>query len=71
MGQRPHSLNASGPREEIADLLDMQARERRGMSAMELIQAYRDGNLEEPGEVADLLALAYLLPDGDPLFAPA
>ena len=41
------------------------------MSAMELIQAYRDGNLEEPGEVADLLALAYLLPDGDPLFAPA
>jgi hypothetical protein len=41
------------------------------MSAAEFIRAYRDGTLDEPGELADLLALAYLLPDEDPLFAPA
>lgn len=58
-------------RDEIAGLIEDQAMARRGMSALALIQSYREGTLEEPGEVADLLALAYLLPDSDPLFVAA
>ena len=64
-------LEREWSREEIVELLEEQARARRGMSAAEFIRAYRDGTLDEPGELADLLALAYLLPDEDPLFAPA
>ena len=58
-------------REEIVDLLEDEAQERRDISAAALVRAYRDGVLEEPGEVADLLALAYLLPADDPLFGPS
>jgi hypothetical protein len=55
-------------REEIAEILEKQAWERRGMTAAQLLQANQAGTLEEPGEVADLLALAFLLPENDPLF---
>jgi hypothetical protein len=41
------------------------------MSARELVDAYRAGRLEDPGAVADLLALASLLVETDPLFVPA
>jgi hypothetical protein len=41
------------------------------MSARELLRKYRAGTLDEPGEVADLLALANLLAEDDPLLAPA
>jgi hypothetical protein len=41
------------------------------MSAAALVEAYRNGTLEEPGELADLLALAFLLPEDDPLFVAA
>jgi hypothetical protein len=41
------------------------------MSAAELFARYRDGSLDEPCDVADLLALADLLPADDPLFAAA
>jgi hypothetical protein len=58
-------------RDEIVALIEEQAMARRGLGALALIQAYREGTLEEPGEVADLLALAYLLPDSDPLFVAA
>lgn len=34
----------------------------------DLVRAYREGRLEDPGAVADLMALAALLPDDDPLF---
>lgn len=56
-------------REEIIAQLDAEARRRRGVSAAALLRAYRDGALENPGDVADLLAFARLLPEDDPLFA--
>ena len=41
------------------------------MSAHNLVQSYRAGRLRDPGAVADIIALANLLPDNDPLFADA
>lgn len=58
-------------RDEIADLIERQAQRRRGLSARQLLGAYRQGRLENPGDVADLLVLADLLPQDDPLFAAA
>jgi hypothetical protein len=58
-------------REEIVERLEAACMRRRGVSARDLLLAYRQGRLEEPGEVADLLALASLLPEDDPLFASA
>ena len=58
-------------RDEIVAQLEEGAKARRGMSARELVLAYQKGRLEDPGEVADLLALASLLPDEDPIFAEA
>jgi hypothetical protein len=56
-------------RDEIVELLEKEAWARRGVDAATLIQSYRDGSLDDPGEVTDLLALAYLLPADDPLSA--
>jgi hypothetical protein len=39
------------------------------MSAEEMIRSYQDGTLKDLGSVAELLALAHLLPQDDPLFA--
>jgi hypothetical protein len=58
-------------RREILDRLEQGAQTRRGISAAKLLRAYRDGTLEEPGEVADLLALSDLLADNDPIFDAA
>lgn len=58
-------------REEIVALLEQQAHQRLGRSAGEMLADYREGRLENPGDVADLLVLADLLPDSDPLFAAA
>jgi hypothetical protein len=41
------------------------------MSAHDLLQLYRAGRLEDPCDVIDLLALADLLREDDPLFAAA
>lgn len=41
------------------------------MPAAKVVRAYHEGRLEDPGSVADLLALAHLLPADDPLFVPA
>jgi len=41
------------------------------MSAGELLARYRKGTLEDPCDVADLLALADLLRADDPLFVAA
>ena len=58
-------------RDEIAQRIERGAQRRLRMSAHELIQAYRTGRLEDPGAVADLLALASLLVENDSLFVPA
>lgn len=58
-------------RDELASRLEEESLRRRGISARELLRAYRQGALADPGDVADLLALAGLLPEDDPLFAPA
>ena len=58
-------------REEIIERIEEGARRRLRMSAHDLVRKYRSGQLDEPGAVADLLALANLLPDNDPLFADA
>lgn len=54
-------------RSEIVATLDREARARRDMSGAELVAEYRAGRLVEPGEVADLIGLAHLLGDDDPL----
>ena len=56
-------------RDEILRRLESGARRRRGLSAHEMLQRYRVGKLDEPCDVADLLALADLLPANDPVFA--
>ncbi|MBI4602713.1 MAG: hypothetical protein HY721_12215 [Planctomycetes bacterium] len=55
-------------RAEVVKLIDRGARKRRAMSAEELVSRYRAGTLYDPGEVADLLGLASLLAEDDPLF---
>jgi hypothetical protein len=53
-------------RGEICERIDTGARKRRGVSGDELLRQYRDGELVNPGDVADLLALADLIdPDYD------
>jgi len=37
-------------------------------SAPELISRYREGRLDDPSAVGDLIAMTSLLPDDDPLF---
>ncbi len=58
-------------RNDILKRIEQGARQRRGLSAEGLIRLYRAGKLEDPCEVADLLALADLLPDNDPLLVGA
>lgn len=58
-------------RQEILRRLDEGAQRRRGLSAEQLIRGYRKGTLEDPCSLVDLLALADLLEDDDPLFAAA
>jgi len=58
-------------REEIIARIEEGAWQRLRMSARDLVRKYRSGQLDEPGAVADLLALSNLLPDNDPLFADA
>lgn len=56
-------------RDEIIAMLEEGANKRLGMSASQLLLAYRQGRLQEPGDVADLIVLAQLLDEDDPLFA--
>ncbi len=64
-----HALDLS--RDEIVQMLDEEAESRLGLTAAELLSRYRRGELEDVGDVADLLVIARLLPDDDPLFAAA
>jgi hypothetical protein len=67
----PNDATLELSREEIVARIDREARRRLGMSAEELLQAYREGRLKDCGTVADLLSLANLLDPADPLFAAA
>ncbi len=58
-------------REEIVARIEQGAQRRKRMSAGDRVTAYRAGRLEDPGKVADLLALASLLPEEDTLFVHA
>lgn len=58
-------------RAEIVAHIDREAQRRLGMSAKDMLRAYREGRLRDCGKVADLLALANLLDPADPLFAAA
>lgn len=58
-------------REEIAQQLDREALHRLGIHGEDLVRLYRAGQLKDCGTVADLLALASLLAEDDPLFAAA
>jgi hypothetical protein len=58
-------------REEIIDEMERVAQRRRHLSAVEVIRRYRDGSLEDAGEVADVIVLETLLPEDDPIFATA
>lgn len=56
-------------RQEIVSALDEGARRRRNISGCDLVRSYRAGRLADPGEVADLLVLADLLSEDDPIFS--
>jgi hypothetical protein len=57
-------------RTQIIRRINRLARARRDMTGLDLVCAYRDGTLEEPSEVRDILGLAFLLPRRHPLHAP-
>ena len=56
-------------RNEILEQLERGARARRGVSARTLLRQHGRNRLQDPGAVADLLALSYLLEKSDPIFA--
>jgi hypothetical protein len=58
-------------RDEIVAQLEQGARQRLHMSADEFVRAYCTGKLTDAGRVADLLMLAHLLDEHDPLFVAA
>jgi len=58
-------------RDEIVRRLEQGAQQVLGISAEEMVRRYRQGELEDPGEVIEFLILASLLAKDDPLFAPA
>ena len=55
-------------REEIVKRIDDGSRRRLNLPVEAFIRAYRDGRLDDPCSVSDLLMLANLLDDTDPLF---
>ena len=55
-------------RRQILSRLERGAQERLNLSARELVLRHRKNRLKDPGRVADLLALSYLLPENDPAF---
>jgi hypothetical protein len=54
-------------RDEIVELIEVKA-QRKGMTAAQLLSYFRQGRLDDPGDVGDALILADLLPEDDPLF---
>ena len=65
-----HAKSCEGKltRAEIVDAIELVAKRRRGLSARNLVSAFKKGKIEDPGEVADLLELPGLLREAAPLF---
>lgn len=57
--------------EQISLDLDREAQRRLGIDGKELVRRYKAGQLKDCGKFADLLALASLLNEDDPLFVAA
>jgi hypothetical protein len=55
-------------RDEILRSIDAAAQRRLGMSGPAMLSAYRAGLLKNYGSVADVIVLANLLADDDPVF---
>ena len=64
---KTESTDVELTQDEIIALIEKGARERRGVTARELVEAYREGRLEEPGRVLDLLTFAAMLDKEHPL----
>jgi hypothetical protein len=63
---RPSVLTLS--REEILSRIDCAAQQRLRMSGPEMLRAYKAGRLMDLGSVADVIVLANLLAENDPVF---
>lgn len=57
-------------RDDIIEEMDRVSMDRLGMSAHEVLSRYSAGELEQVGEVGDVLVLADLLDPSDPIFVP-
>lgn len=55
-------------RDQIVTRIERETKQRLKMGVQDFIDLYRTGRLPDPGRVADLAALAALLPDTDPFF---
>lgn len=64
----PLSVDVELTEEEIIERIKSGARKRLQMSAEKMVCAYREGRLEEPGRVIDLLSLAGMLDTDHPLY---
>ena len=65
--ERPSVLKLS--REEILGQIERAAQERLHMSGAEMLRCYKAGRLRDLGSVADVIVLANLLAEDDPIFA--
>jgi hypothetical protein len=62
----------SWTRDELVGVLTRACWERLNMSPAEFLRQYRAGALDDrAASVSDLLALCFLLPEDDPVLAPA
>lgn len=66
--QDRHVADAVVSRDDVVAAIEAKAQGRRGLSAGELVHAYRHGKLDDPGEFADVLVLSEMLPEDDALF---
>lgn len=55
-------------RDQIVTRIERGTKQRLSLGVRDFITLYKEGRLEDPSAVADLVALAALLNDDDPLF---
>lgn len=55
-------------RDQILTRIELGSKQRLKLGAEDFVKSYRAGRLQDPAAVADLVALAALLNDDDPLF---